>query len=61
MKKLEDIYNLDQSMKNLMRLIKLIATILFISHMFACVWLFFAKMSSHNLYTWIDKYDLADK
>jgi len=48
MKKLEDIYNLDQNMKNLMRLIKLIATILFISHMFACVWLFFAKMSSHN-------------
>jgi len=47
MKKLEDIYNLDQTLKNLMKLIKLVAMILFISHMFACLWLFFAKMTSN--------------
>ena len=46
MKKLGDIYNLDQTLKNLMKLIKLVAMILFISHMFACLWLFFAKMTS---------------
>ena len=46
MKKLGDIYNLDQTLKNLMKLIKLFAMILFISHMFACLWLFFAKMTS---------------
>ena len=47
MKKLGDIYNLDQTLKNLMKLIKLVAMILFISHMFACLWLFFAKMTSN--------------
>ena len=46
MKKIGDIYNLDQTLKNLMKLIKLVAMILFISHMFACLWLFFAKMTS---------------
>ena len=46
MKKLGDIYNLDQTLKNLMKLIKLVAMILFISHIFACLWLFFAKMTS---------------
>ena len=47
MKKLGDIYNLDQTLKNLMKLIKLVAMILFISHMFACLWIFFAKMTSN--------------
>ena len=47
MKKLGDIYNLDQTLKNLMKLFKLVAMILFIGHMFACLWLFFAKMTSN--------------
>jgi len=28
--------------------------------MFACLWIFFAKMTTHKQITWIDKYDLAD-
>jgi len=46
MKKFEEIYNINKILKNIMRLIQLIATILFISHLFACMWIFLAKLSS---------------
>lgn len=46
MKKLEERYNIKHTLKNILELIKLIVTILFISHMFACIWIFFAKLTS---------------
>lgn len=62
MKKLEERYNIKHTFKNIMELIKLISTILFISHMFACIWIFFGKMtSSSSQITWLDKYELSDK
>lgn len=48
MKKLEEKYNFNRSFKNTMELIKLIGTILLISHMFACIWIFIAKMTSYK-------------
>ena len=44
LKKLEETFDLSWKSKNVIKLFKLAATMLFISHIFACLWLFEARL-----------------
>lgn len=45
-KKIKDSFILDKKMQNVVELVNLIKNILLISHVFACIWIYVAKISS---------------
>lgn len=48
LKKLEETFELSWKSKNIVKLFKLMTMVLFISHIFACVWLFESRLFPIN-------------
>ena len=57
-KKLEEMLFIDESMYNILSLFKLILRIVFISHMFACIWYYIGTINSEN--SWILDHSLEN-
>ena len=51
LKKLEEMLFIDESIYNILSLLKLILRIIFISHLFACIWYYIGTLNSEN--SWI--------
>ena len=58
-KMIHEILNLDFKIYNYLQLTKLLITILFTAHVFACIWVLEARFQ--NSITWIEKRGLADE
>ena len=56
-KKLEEMVIIDQSVHNILSLIKLIFRIILLSHIFACLWYYIGTLSPND--SWIAHYDLV--
>ena len=56
MKNLQQYLFVDEKILNYLNLLKLLFSMIMLSHIFACIWLFIGKLENDN--TWIIKYEL---
>ncbi|KAL4483320.1 hypothetical protein ABPG72_007962 [Tetrahymena utriculariae] len=56
-RKVEEIFHLSPKQKQLVRLAKLLFRVLFVAHMFACIWLWLALTNHSDSQVWMNKYD----
>lgn len=61
MKKIEESFNLTYKASSLISLFKLLFTIIFVNHIFACIWIFVANYLTHDHdRNWMDKKDIRN-
>ncbi|EAS07090.2 cation channel family protein (macronuclear) [Tetrahymena thermophila SB210] len=56
-RKVEEIFHLSPKQKQLVRLAKLLFRVLFVAHIFSCIWLWLALTNNTDSQVWIDKYN----
>ncbi|KAL4434894.1 hypothetical protein ABPG74_021233 [Tetrahymena malaccensis] len=56
-RKVEEIFHLSPKQKQLVRLAKLLFRVLFVAHIFSCMWLWLALSNNSDSQVWLDKYN----
>jgi hypothetical protein len=60
LKRLEEVFELTVRAQNFLELINLFFSLLFVAHLFACIWLYIPRFEDENN-SWIYKFELLDE